>query len=250
MATQVSMDVPSFDRVAPGSFPLSLATFPAVASPPPSDPQKVVELWLLSFNDALRNPSFDISEIFFPESYWRDQLCLSWDFRCLKGPDEIASLLRKSKSGCRMSSAALDNSSHLRSPTVAPFTDTVCSVQAFLTVETDVGTGKGIVRLVQDDKAWKAFTLFTFLEGLTGYEEAIRWRRPNGVEHGEHSSRKTWLDRRDEEENFRGREEPTVLIVGKFNPFLCLLQGSKGHQDLARLVSLSRQDSRCWVSSA
>jgi hypothetical protein len=222
------MEVPSSDRVEPGSFPLRLAAFPTLASPPPSDPQKVVESWLLSFNDALRNSSFDISEVFLPESYWRDQLCLSWDFRCLQGPAKIASFLQKSKSGCQLRSAALDNSSPLRSPTVSPLTDTVCSVQVFLTVETDVGTGKGVVRLVQDDKTWKAFTLFTFLEGLTGYEEAIRWKRPNGVEHGVHSSRKSWLDRKNEEENFEGSEGPIVLIVGKFSPSFCLLQGIKG----------------------
>jgi hypothetical protein len=40
-------------------------------------------------------------------------------------------------------------------------------------------------------------------------------KRPNGVEHGEHTSRLNWLDRRNIEEDFEGNDEPTVLIVGK-----------------------------------
>jgi len=89
-------------------------------------------------------------------------------------------------------------------------------VQAFLKVDTDVGRGAGLVRLVQENGTWKVFTLFTYLTELKGHEEAVGKKRPNGVEHGEHISRKNWLDRRNAEENFENGQEPTVLILGEF----------------------------------
>jgi hypothetical protein len=88
-------------------------------------------------------------------------------------------------------------------------------VGAFLTIETNVGSGAGIVRLVQDNGIWKAFTLFTFLRELAGHEENVGKKRPNGVDHGEQLSRKNWLDRRKAEENFEEGQEPTVLILGE-----------------------------------
>jgi hypothetical protein len=216
MATQTSVQVPSSDRVEPGSFPLRLANLPS-KSPPASDVNSVAESWVASFNKVLGNPQLaSISEVFLTESYWRDQLCLSWDFHCLQGPEKIASLLKQSKDGGRVKSVALDKSTALRSPRPSLLSDEVHTVQAFLTVETDVGHGHGVVTLVNDNGEWKAFTLFTFLEGFSGHEEATGRKRPNGVEHGEHVSRKNWLDRRKAEEEFEEGEEPTVLILGEF----------------------------------
>lgn len=89
-------------------------------------------------------------------------------------------------------------------------------VQAFLRIETDVGKGDGIVRLVYDQGSWKAYTLFTCLKELKGHEESVGKNRPQGVEHGEHTSSLNWLDRRKAEQNFDDGLEPTVLILGKF----------------------------------
>lgn len=223
VATQTPVDVPSSERVEPGSFPLRPATLP-IESPPPTDANSIAESWAGSFNKVLRTLQLaSISDLFLPESYWRDQLCLAWDFHCLQGPEKIISLLRKSENGCRLKSVSLDKSTAFRSPTALSFGSDgkVHIVQAFLTLETDVGHGRGIVRLVHDSGSWKAFTLYTFLEGLKGFEETVGRRRPNGVEHGEHVSRKNWLDRRKAEENFEDGEEPTVLILGE-RTNLCL----------------------------
>lgn len=217
MATQTSVQVPSSDRVEPGSFPLRLANLPS-KSPPASDANSVAESWVASFNKALDNPELaSVSEVFLAESYWRDQLCLSWDFRCFEGPEKITGLLKQSENGSRIKSVALDKSSGLRSPRASLLSAEVNTVQAFLTIKTDVGHGQGVVTLVNDNGEWKAFTLFTSLEGLSGQAEATGKKRPNGVEHGEHVSRKNWLDRRKAEEEFEDGEEPTVLILGKSN---------------------------------
>jgi hypothetical protein len=216
VATQVPVDVPSADRGEPGSFHLHTANLPVTSSSKSTDVDSIAEAWVDSINKLLKSPGL-ATEIFFEESYWRDQLCLSWDFHTLKGPEKIVSLLKQSKNGCRIKSFALDKSSKLRSPTasVMDADGKVHTVQAFLTVETDVGRGSGIVRLVQHHGSWKVFTLYTFLKELKGHEEVIGKRRPNGVAHGEHLSRKNWLDRRKAEENFEDGEEPTVLILGR-----------------------------------
>jgi len=123
----------------------------------------------------------------------------------------------RSKSTSRIKSVALDKSSPLRSRTV-PAIDAhgaLHCVGAFLIIETNVGSGAGIVRLVQDNGIWKAFTLFTFLRELAGYGENVGKKRPKGVDYGEHLSRKNWLDRRKAEENFEEGQEPTVLILGE-----------------------------------
>jgi hypothetical protein len=218
VATQAPVDVPSADRGELGSFHLHPAILPVTSSSKPIDVDSIAEAWVGSLNEILRSPGLSrVSELFFENSYWRDKLCLSWDFHTLEGPEKIVSLLKQSKNGCRIKSFALDKSSKCRSPTASVMdTDAeVHTVQAFLTVETDVGRGSGIVRLVQNSGSWKVFTLYTFLKELKEHEELRGKRRPNGVAHGEHLSRKNWLDRRKAEESFEDGEEPAVLILGR-----------------------------------
>lgn len=119
---------------------------------------------------------------------------------------------------CRLVSLEVDESSPLRRPTVASidFVGDVKGISSFLTLETDVGKGRGIVRLCKDsnDGQWKAFTLFTAMHELKGYEEALGPRRPDGVQHGGNPGRKNWKDRREIESNYLDGREPTVLIIG------------------------------------
>lgn len=131
-----------------------------------------------------------------------------------QGPEKITALLKQA--GNRIKSLSLDESSTLRSPTATVFDaeGKVHTVQAFLSVQTDVGSGDGIVRLIQEQGKWKVFTLFTYLKELEGHGERTGRNRPNGVEHGEHASQQNWLDRRKAEEKFEGDIEPTVIIMG------------------------------------
>jgi hypothetical protein len=217
--TQNPATVSSADRVEPGSFPLHVASLPTGSSTPCSDPNGVAEAWVESFNKVLSNPDVaGISKLFLSDSYWRDQLCLSWDYHILAGPEKIVSFIKKSGNGSRIKSVSLDKSTTFRSPTATAIDPEgkMQILQAYLTVETDVGHGRGLMRLAQEDGEWKVLALLTFLTGLTGHEEATGTKRPSGGEHGLHPSRKNWLDHRNEEENFEGGEEPTVLILGEF----------------------------------
>ena len=215
---QNPVGVPSSDRVEPGSYYLPVATYPTAAPPKSIDADSVASNWVDLFNKTVSSPSVaSISDLFLAESYWRDQLCLSWDFHCMKGQDKVVDQLQKSSGGSRIKALALDKSSALRSPTAVVFDadGKVHTVQAFLTMETDVGSGAGVVNLVHDEGKWKVFTLFTFLKELKGHEESIRKNRPFGVKHGERASRQNWLDRRSVEKNFEDGQEPIVLILGK-----------------------------------
>ena len=208
--------IPSYNRVEPGSSNLPIADFSAVPTTKPVDVHKAASEWVNAFNDAIQSHSFSgLSSLFLKESYWRDHLCLGWDFRTLKGPEAIVEFLQKSDKGCGLKSIAIDDSSPFRAPHSAPFngTGTIHGVETFLTTTTDVGSGLGLVRLALDGGKWKAFTLFTSMRELKGHEEGVFGRRPQGVEHGGKPDRKNWQERRVADASYEDTD-PAVLILG------------------------------------
>ncbi|CAF9925944.1 MAG: hypothetical protein ALECFALPRED_003257 [Alectoria fallacina] len=219
MAT-AAVQVPSHNRLEPGSNQLKPATYPATNDPPKADVHKIASEWAASLNEALSSQDYEnIKQLFLQGSCWRDQLALSWDYHTFNGPEKIISFLRSSPHGSRIKSISIDDSSTLHSPHVsaADFDGKVNGVGSFLKIETDVGKGPGIVRLLQDQQdggSWKAFTLFTTMHELKGHEETVRGNRPHGVAHGGKPGRKNWQERRTATENFDGDMEPTVLILG------------------------------------
>lgn len=217
MAT-AAVQIPSFNRVEPGSNQLKPAAYPESNPPPKAGVHEIAAQWVDSLNKALSSQNYEaIKNLFFSESCWRDQLALSWDFHTFTGPDKIISFLKSSPHGSRIKSINVDDSSTLHAPHVsaADFNGKVNGVGSFLNIETDVGKGPGIVRLLQDiDGKWKAFTLFTAMHELKGHEETVRGNRPQGVVHGGNPGRKNWQDRRTAMENFEGEIEPKVLVLG------------------------------------
>ena len=219
MAT-AAVQIPSYNRVEPGSNQLKSAVYPESDAPPKTDLHRIASEWAASLDKALSSQDYDsLNKLFLPGSCWRDQLALSWDYHTFDGPDKIISFLKSSPHGSRIKSISIDDSSTLHSPHVsaADFNGKVNGVGSFLKIETDVGKGPGIVRLLQDqqDGKWKAFTLFTAMHELKGHEETVRGNRPQGVVHGGEPGRKNWQERRTATENFEGDLEPTVLILGK-----------------------------------
>ncbi|KAL8904202.1 MAG: hypothetical protein Q9171_007133 [Xanthocarpia ochracea] len=219
MATAAAA-IPSYNRVEPGSNQLTPASYPDTGAISSVDANAVATEWLESFNQALSGQDFSaVNHLFLQGSCWRDQLGLSWDYRSLYGPDTIVSFLKSAPNGSRVVSIKIDSSNATRKPSVAAvdFNGKVNGVASFLTVETDVGRGRGLVRLLQDtqdDNKWKAFTLFTAMHELKGHEETIGGNRPHGVDHGGQPGRKNWQERRIATENYEGDLEPTVLILG------------------------------------
>ena len=218
----IVIELPSSNDRVPGSHALTQVQYPRSDGISTSglDAEAIVTEWVSLFNSQLHFEGPSLSRLFLKGSFWRDLLCLTWDFHTLAGPEKIAALLKTQTAEQRIKSLAIDSSSDAGKPSVAPvdFEGTLKGVQSFLTVETDVGRGRGLVRLLpdsEDEGKWKAFTLFTTLQELKEHEELNGERRPTGTEHGLYPGRKNWKERRLAEENLAGEAEPAVLIVGK-----------------------------------
>ena len=212
------VQIPSSNHVVPGAHQLAHVSFPKSIDTTSSNPGEVANSWVSSFNSLIQSGGVDVSSLFLRDSYWRDLLCLTWDFHTLHGPEKIEALIKEQGTGCRIKALKVDESSDFRNPKVSSidFKGAVKGIQSFLTVETEVGKGRGLVRLLQDPEnrmKWKAFTLFTTLEELTGFEALVDERRPTGLENAK-SEHGNWRDIRDAEENFEGGLEPVVVIVG------------------------------------
>ena len=203
----------------PGSHGLQPVYYPNSTISTAVNSEKVVTDWVDRFNNQVHAAGSSGAGLFLKGSYWRDLLCLTWDFHTLNGPEKIDSLFKTQSRGCRIKSLTVDRTSNVGKPQMVPisFDKDVKGVQSFLTLDTDVGRGRGLVRLLpdsEDEGKWKAFTLFTTLEELRGYEEINGERRPMGTERNSHSPRKNWKEKRIAEENLEGDLQPTVLIVG------------------------------------
>ncbi|KAL8967888.1 MAG: hypothetical protein Q9197_005177 [Variospora fuerteventurae] len=220
MAT-AAVEIPRSNHGIPGSHLIVQANLPA--APPKAiesfDPQSIATAWVDTFNGLLNDDSIAIENLFIRDSYWRDLLCSSWDYHTHHGLLKISSALKSQNKQCRLRSLEIDASSEIKKPSVCDidFSGEIKGVQAFLTVKTDVGSGRGLVKLVPDTTdaaSWKAFTLFTTLEELKGHEESTCARRPTGVDHGAHPGRLNWQQRRDREANCEPPFDPAVLIIG------------------------------------
>ena len=224
MATAAVLFPPS-NSALPGSRPLPTAPFPDAQSNTSSvhdsliSPESIALEWVTAFKKLLGEIGPSSTELFVKESYWRDLLCMTWDFHTLKGPEQITRYIQNSSKDSQVTNISLDKSAAHKMPQLADF-GSLKVVQAFLKLETTSGRGNGLVRLVpdtSDDGRWKAFTIFTTLHELKGFEEAIRNRRPTGVDRGLEDRSQNWKDRLVGQQNFEGGREPTILIVGKLS---------------------------------
>ena len=214
MAT-ATVGIPSSNHVLPGSHLLSTPRFPGPSTTDTETPdaKAVATQWVESLNQLISNTDASLSSLFVDESYWRDLLCFSWDFRTLQGPNGIATFVKNTSKQCRFS---LDYSKEHKKPQIVAVGE-LKIIQAFLKVETSVGRGEGLVRLIRDPmdgRTWKAFTLFTTLKELKGHEENTHTRRPTGNDRDPVTSGMNWKDRRKAQADFEGGREPVVLILG------------------------------------
>jgi cation diffusion facilitator CzcD-associated flavoprotein CzcO len=160
--------------------------------------------WLAAFGAALtKTNDASLRELFLNDGYWRDHLALTWDFRTFAGPKLIASALIK----------ALE----LRNLNQICAEEGVCKMfehrtrgmtaESSFTFATDIATCRGHVRLIRDGDSgqWRAWTLFTSMEEITGFEERAGVHRPRLS--NRHGFTTPAVSRSD-------KPDPKVLVVG------------------------------------
>ncbi|KAL2757249.1 hypothetical protein ACRALDRAFT_1054600 [Sodiomyces alcalophilus JCM 7366] len=209
----------------PGSVNIPLAELPVSSSAKVNgdgaDPNQVANTIVESINRALSEAKYnDLSELFAEDSYWRDHLVLTWNFRTIHRRKHIRTFLEDcantTEGGFRLKRVAVDRSNSVREPkmSVVDFSGTAPCLVVFLSLDTSLGTGEGVIRLVSHGGSWKIYTLYTSLRELRGHEEAIFGRRAKGVDHGDKPGRKNWIECRQEESQWENGKQPAVIILG------------------------------------
>ncbi len=150
--------------------------------------------WLAEFASALKRADTDAAAAMFAdECYWRDLVAFTWNIVTLESRSAISDMLQ-----ARLSD-------------VKPGSFEFAGRPGWFTFETAQGRGKGHVRL-KDGKAW---TFFTALMELKGFEEKKGPSREHGTQHGAFKDRVTWTDRRRADAKELGYDrQPYVLVIG------------------------------------
>ncbi|HYN11865.1 MAG TPA: NAD(P)/FAD-dependent oxidoreductase [Burkholderiales bacterium] len=158
--------------------------------------------WLEGFGAVLaRNDVAAAAGFFDRECYWRDLLAFTWTLKTCEGREEIKAML-----GATLAAAKPSKWTAQGPPTMSGGVS-----EGWFTFETAVGRGIGHLRL----KGLKCWTLLTSLQELKGHEERAGRSREFGVAQGAIPERKSWLERRQQEEAELGVEhQPYVVIVG------------------------------------
>ncbi|KAK9234252.1 flavin-containing monooxygenase [Lipomyces kononenkoae] len=216
----VQRRVPSHMRTVPGSVNIPVARFPAPMKSDLIDLDRIASNLVDTFNRALDERDYQrIAKLFVDDGFWRDHLALSWQLRTVQGHNGIVEFLAgcsESRDGMRLKKISIDRSSNVRAPKLCTIdgAGNVQGVQFFFSVETNIGSGVGITRLVSQNGAWKIYTFYTGLQELKGHEELIYHRRPMGAQHGGQAERKNWAEKRAADAAYENGKEPIVLIIG------------------------------------
>ncbi|MFW0796518.1 NAD(P)/FAD-dependent oxidoreductase [Gordonia sp. CPCC 205515] len=171
------------------------------------DPQHRVDAWLADFEAALAARDIEqVTGMFATDSFWRDLVSFTWNLKTVEGRTAIADML-----GERL--ADTDPSAFHTSETPA---DDGGVLSAFIEFETATGRGGGLLRLRRDDDGTdRAWTLLTTLQELKGHEEPSGHSRVLGAVHGADPDRRSWAQKKEDEEAALGRTvEPYVLVIG------------------------------------
>ncbi len=193
------------------------------------DAQAIASEWLAGLERCLSEQSASgLNALFLNDCYWRDALALTWNLETLAGRAAVVSRLSETAAHAGISSLVLD--------TDAPEPKLVSRVgreviEAFFRFETQIGRGRGIVRIAKasgDDSQPQAWTVLTALEELKSFEEKTGLNRPTGQSHSRDFRGPNWLDQRQAAEAYDDHD-PTVLVIGG---------GQAGLASAARLTQL------------
>jgi putative flavoprotein involved in K+ transport len=167
-----------------------------------STPTAQVSSWLADFGSAVSRGDFGrATSMFGDESYWRDLVSFTWNLKTAEGRQQIQAMLEATMPDARPSNFSIQGEG----------SEANGVTEGWFTFETATGRGRGHVRLI----GGKAWTLLTALQELKGFEEKKGASRPKGVDHGAYKDRKSWLEKRQEDERTLGfAAQPYVVVIG------------------------------------
>ncbi|HEY4204448.1 MAG TPA: NAD(P)/FAD-dependent oxidoreductase, partial [Xanthobacteraceae bacterium] len=192
------------------------------------DHASIAARWLAHFADALtRRDATSLTKLFAPDSHWRDVLAFTWNMTTVSGANAIGDNLLQHAAMVTPANIRLASE---RTPPREVTRAGVRTIEAIFGFETATGRGSGLLRLVADASGEaKAWTLFTALDELKGFEENIGRRRPHGEAYSRDFRGPNWLDQRRAAAAYDDHD-PDVLVVGG---------GQAGLSIAARLTQLN-----------
>jgi len=166
------------------------------------NPTQTAAEWLKKFADAMvGGDTTAAANLFAEESYWRDLVIFTWNIKTMEGRDSIRAMLDARLGEVKPGNWNLDGE--------ANEADGV--IDAWVNFDTALACGRGHVRL----RGGQCWTLLTTMVELKGHEEEKKEKRPMGVEHGVKPGRKSWLEKRRQEESELGyKRQPYCVIIG------------------------------------
>ncbi|KAG5651879.1 hypothetical protein H0H81_007073 [Sphagnurus paluster] len=191
------------------------------------DLKQIARAWFDSFSQAATaGDAAAVAQLFVQDSFWRDMLAFTWDFRTFSGLPKISQFLADRLAVARPTDFVLRDDAFLGLQRPAP---DLAWIHMMFDFNTEVGIASGIARLIPSANGeWRAHTVYTNLEDLKGFPEKIGRLRNPAPNHGK------WVEDRKREVAFEGNT-PTVLVVGG---------GQSGLDIAARLKAL---DVQCLV---
>lgn len=182
----------------------------------PPNPKRIATQWIGKLEAILQADNVSsLPEIMHVDSWWRDMLGFSWDFRTIYGVNKISAYLSENQSRARLHNFKVRESGkfvpHLKTPLTG-----LSWIESMFDFENSSGSGSGMLRLLEDaNGTWKGFMMYTALQEMKDFKELVGTRRPHGgissliggVQKG------NWFERRQRKIEFVD-EEPIVLITG------------------------------------
>ncbi|MBC2859036.1 NAD(P)/FAD-dependent oxidoreductase [Stappia sp. 28M-7] len=167
-------------------------------------PTARVQAFLDRFGGALEAGRIDEAvNMFAEECYWRDLVTFTWNLKTAEGRSEVRDMLE--------AQLALTKPTAWQVAEGEEASEADGVTQAWITFETAVARGYGLIRL-KDGLIW---TLLTTMVELKGHEEKSGFSRPLGAKHGVNPGGKTWKEEREEEAATLGyTKQPYVVIIG------------------------------------
>lgn len=171
-------------------------------------PTTAAARWLAAFEAALRTAdAAALAALFRPDAHWRDLLAFGWAIRTLSGAIRVVNALAREAAAAGAGGFAIEPR---RTPPRRVVRAGEAVTEAIFRFETALGRGQGVLRLMDDGRAW---TLLTALDEIRGHEERVGQRRPHGEAYSRDFRGPNWLDRRKAASGYADRD-PAVLIVG------------------------------------